>query len=400
MGYRYIGTDIDGPRFNPEQLYVRNRNLNDLIGNFSFSGTIYHLLTGQEATPSQEKLLDRYLVSALSSLTEDDPVLEVIRTVVASGATFSQAIIAGLMVEKTKSFEQIIAGFDLNAIGLDRESQIGLYYVGLIPALMAIAIESIQCIQGKSFDRKNSDGKSLQFTSGDKDYIEALFTLCTNSNFSNSTERKIFNDVMVSFHAGWGFIAPTVVLPRVAITTRVPISQALAAGFTAAGPAHVGACEKSMEFFTALHQTIIHQYGSEDREAIVIKLLEERLAKKEKIPGFGHPVFKVDPRSHRLRSIIAEIELQSDFIELYDITAQFFKEKLAIYPNIDGITAPILLSLGMMPPYGTGLFLCARSSAMVAHILEHKEKPPFGATSKELRKWYSQWYGPMAVGVD
>ncbi|NEQ14365.1 MAG: hypothetical protein F6K44_11060 [Moorea sp. SIO3E2] len=352
MGYRYIGTDIDGPRFNPEQLYVRNRNLNDLIGNFSFSGTIYHLLTGQEATPSQEKLLDRYLVSALSSLTEDDPVLEVIRTVVASGATFSQAIIAGLMVEKTKSFEQIIAGFDLNAIGLDRESQIGLYYVGLIPALMAIAIESIQCIQGKSFDRKNSDGKSLQFTSGDKDYIEALFTLCTNSNFSNSTERKIFNDVMVSFHAGWGFIAPTVVLPRVAITTRVPISQALAAGFTAAGPAHVGACEKSMEFFTALHQTIIHQYGSEDREAIVIKLLEERLAKKEKIPGFGHPVFKVDPRSHRLRSIIAEIELQSDFIELYDITAQFFKEKLAIYPNIDGITAPILLSLGMMPPIG------------------------------------------------
>ncbi|WAN69560.1 hypothetical protein BJP36_36340 [Moorena producens JHB] len=41
MGYRYIGTDIDGPRFNPEQLYVHSRNLNDLVGNFSFSGTIY-----------------------------------------------------------------------------------------------------------------------------------------------------------------------------------------------------------------------------------------------------------------------------------------------------------------------------------------------------------------------
>ncbi|NEN97629.1 MAG: hypothetical protein F6K50_19495 [Moorea sp. SIO3I7] len=396
MGYRYHGTDIDGPSLNPEQLYVRNRNLNDLIGNFSFSGTIYHLLTGKEATPSQEKLIDRYLASALSSLTEDDPVLEVIRTVVASGASFSQAIIAGLMVDKTKSFEQMIPGFDLDAIGLDRDSQIGLYYVGLIPALMAIAIESIQCIQEKSFDRKNSDGKSPKLTSGEQDYIEALFTLCTNRNFSNSAERKIFNDIMVSLHAGWGFLAPSVMLPRVAISTRVPIPQAIAAGFTAAGPAHVGACEKAMEFFTAIHQTIIDQYSSGDREAVVIKLLEERLAKKEKIPGFGHPMFKVDSRNPRLHSIISEIGLQSDFIQLYDITAKFLKEKLGIYPNIDGISAAVFLSLGMRPPYGTGLFLCSRSSAMVAHLLEQKDKPPFGATSEEIRKWF----GPFAVGFE
>ncbi len=386
MGYRYHGTDIDGPTLNPEELYVRGKKLNDVIGNFSFSAAIYHLLTGEEATLSQEQLLDCYLAKALSTLSEDDAALKVIRTVVANGATFSQAIIAGLMVDKTQTLEYMIAAFDLDAIGLARDSQIGLYYIGLIPSLMTMAIESIQRIEGKSLDDKI--GKSTRVG---QDYIEALFTLCTNRNFSNSAERKIFNDVMVSLHAGWGFLAPTVMLPRVAISTRVPISQALAAGFTAAGPAHVGACEKSMEFFTAMDKQC-----SGEREAVAIKFLEERLAKKEKIAGFGHPMFKVDSRNARLRSIISEIGLQSDFIRLYDITAKFLNDKLGIYPNIDGISAAVFLSLGMRPPYGTGLFLCSRTCAMVAHILEQKGKPPFGATSEEIRKWF----GPFAVGFE
>ncbi|NET17307.1 MAG: citrate synthase, partial [Okeania sp. SIO1H6] len=58
MEYKYHGTDIDGPTLNPEELYVRNRNLNDLIGNLTFTGAIYHLLMGKEATPSQEQLLE------------------------------------------------------------------------------------------------------------------------------------------------------------------------------------------------------------------------------------------------------------------------------------------------------------------------------------------------------
>ncbi|MBC6477858.1 MAG: hypothetical protein GDA56_08750 [Hormoscilla sp. GM7CHS1pb] len=380
MEYRYHGTDIDGPTLNPEELYVRNRNLNDLIGNLTFTGAIYHLLTGKDPTPFQEQLLDRYIASVLSSLTEDDAVIEVIKTVVASGATYSQTIIAGLMVDKTNSFEQTIAEFDLEAIGLARASPIGLYYVGLIPSLMVIALESNPWI---------SDAKIVNLT-GDKDYIEAVFTLCTNRNFSNSTERKIFNDIMVSLHAGWGFLAPSVMLPRVATSTRVPIHQAIAAGFTGAGPSHVGACEKAMEFFTA-----IHKQCSGDIEAVAIEMLSERLAKKEKIHGFGHPMFKVDSRNPRLRSIISEIDLRSEFVQIYDITAQFLNEKLGIYPNIDSISAAVFLSLGMRPPYGTGLFLCSRTSAMVAHILEQKDKPPFGATSEEIRKWF----GPFAVGV-
>lgn len=393
MEYQYHGTDIDGLTLNPEELYVRNRKLNDLIGNLTFTGAIYHLLMGKEATPSQEQLLDRYLASALYSLTEEDTAIEVIKTVVASGATYSQAIIAGLMVDKTKSFEQMIAKFDLGAIGLDRDSQIGLYYVGLIPSLMVIAIESIQWIKEHKencFDYQKTDGKRV-LTEG-KDYIESIFTLCTNRNFSDSTERKIFNDIMVSLHAGWGFLAPSVMLPRVAVSTRVPIHQAIAAGFTAAGSSHVGACEKAMEFFTAVHQQCSE---SIEIEALAINILKENLAKKEKIHGFGHPMFKVDSRNPRLRSIISELEMGSDFIQIYDIATEFLKEKLGIYPNIDSISAAVFLSLGMKPPYGTGLLLCARTSAMVAHILEQKDKPPFGATSEEIRKWF----GPFAVGV-
>ena len=379
MQERYHGTNIDGHTL--EELYVRNKNLNDIIGNFSFPGAIYYLFTGQEPTSSQEELLDRFLASSLSSLKENDPVLEIIPTVINSGATFSQGIIAGLMVDQTKSFEKTIATFDLDAIGLDRDSQIGLYYVGLIPLLMTIAIESIESL----------DGKRFKLPLVKKDYVEALFTLCTNRTFIDSTERKIFNDVMVSFHGGCGFLPPTVMLPRVASSTRVPMSQAIAAGFTAGGPAHVGACERAMEFFTTLYK-----HCSGDLETEAIEFLEEQLANKKKISGFGHPMFKVDPRNIRLRAILSEVGMQSDFLKIYDLTAQLLKDKFGIYPNIDGITAAIFLSLGIKPKYGTGLFLCSRTSAMVAHILEQKSKPPFGASSEEIRKWF----GPFAVGID
>ncbi len=56
MGYRYHGTDIDGHTIDPAQLYVRNKNLNDLIGHFSFTGAIYHLLTGSVATVTSEEI--------------------------------------------------------------------------------------------------------------------------------------------------------------------------------------------------------------------------------------------------------------------------------------------------------------------------------------------------------
>ena len=217
MAYRYHGNDIDGPVVHLEQLYVRTRNLNDLVGTFTFQGAAYHLLTGNPATDAQEAILDRYLTAALSSLAEDNITLEVISSVIGSGATVSQAIIAGLMVDKTRAIERIGAEFNLEEIGLSQDHQSGLYYVGLIPALMSFAID---CINGlpdeystQLVDRARTFKLPLE---QGKDFVELVFALCTGRGFRHETEKKLFNSVMVAFHAGFGFTPPVIMAPRIA----------------------------------------------------------------------------------------------------------------------------------------------------------------------------------------
>ena len=377
----YKNTDIDGPSLNPEQLNVRGKNLNESIGRLSYTGAVGNLLLGKELDRAEEELLDRYLCRSLLSLEIDDLARKVVGQIAGSGASISRAIIGGLMVDRSAICAEITKEFSLAEIGLDADCQRGLYFFALIPSFLLGAVETI--LAGDGAGAKLSR-RWKEVGQGSRDYLGNIFFLCTGRDFGSDRERKVFNHIMVSFHAGFGFITPTVMLPRVAIGTAVPIEQAIAAGFTGAGPAHVGACEEAMVLFASIQKT-----SDGNGAARAIEIIEQRLARKEKVPGFGHPMFKQDPRNPHLRSILAQLEFDSEFIEIYDAIVAYLHEKLGINPNIDGISAAIFLSLGVHPLYGTGLFLCSRTAAMVAHIIEMKQKPAFGAKSESVRKWFA-----------
>lgn len=178
----------------------------------------------------------------------------------------------------------------------------------------------------------------------------------------------------MSFHGGFGYSPPTVLLARLSATTGTSVAHALSADYAGGGRYHVGAIENAMELYEDIKKTRNKDVAIREHVARYITGIFDR---KKTLYGYGHPLFKKDPRPEKLRSILQNLNYNSEYIEIYDAIAEFAYEKKSLYPNIDGITSAILLSLGFTKNHGVGLFLLSRTAAMLAHIVEEMSKEPF-----------------------
>lgn len=132
------------------------------------------------------------------------------------------------------------------------------------------------------------------------------------------------------------------------------------------GPLHGGANEQVM--------LMLKNIGSEEKAAEWVK---EALARKEKIMGFGHRVYKNgDPRARILRNISKELTEASPephwfkMSVLIDDTVQ--REK-GLLPNVDFYSATVYYSMGIPIDIYTPIFAMSRVSGWLAHIYEQWE---------------------------
>ncbi|MBN1871630.1 MAG: hypothetical protein JW800_03560 [Candidatus Omnitrophica bacterium] len=221
-------------------------------------------------------------------------------------------------------------------------------------------------------------GRDINDLIGTLTFTEAIFHILLN-RIPTEVERKIFDVVLVSFHGGFGYSPPTVLLSRLSATTGTSVAHALSAGYAGGGKYHVGAIENAMMLYSDIKDSMGTQLSLEEH---VDKYINGLLARKETLYGYGHPLFKKDPRPDRLRSILRELNYSSEYIEIYDAVSTLAYEKKKLYPNIDGINSAILLSLGFTKEHGTGLFLISRTAAMLAHVVEEMSKEPFYTEDK------------------
>jgi citrate synthase len=216
-------------------------------------------------------------------------------------------------------------------------------------------------------------GRDINDLIGNFTFSEAVFHILLN-RMPTEAEKKIFDAVLVSFHGGFGYSPPTVLLARLSATTGTSVAHALSAGYAGGGKYHVGAIENAMEIYEDIKNT-------KDENAKISEHVAEYVTgifnRKEMLYGYGHPLFKKDPRPERLRQVLKDLNYTNEYIEIYDEVARFAYEKKGLYPNIDGINSAILLSLGFIKDHGMGLFLLSRTSAMLAHVVEERTKEPF-----------------------
>ena len=157
----------------------------------------------------------------------------------------------------------------------------------------------------------------------------------------------------------------------VAGSTLADLYAAITAGVAVLkGPLHGGADEASLSMMQAI--------GSPDNTE---KYIEDALAGKQKIMGFGHRVYKTyDPRARIVKGYLESLQSSSspELKTLSQIAVRAEKlmiDKLGaakgIWPNIDFFAGPVYVSIGIPKELFTPIFAAARTSGWCAHMLEY-----------------------------
>jgi citrate synthase len=181
----------------------------------------------------------------------------------------------------------------------------------------------------------------------------------------NSTAIRAF-DIALTLHADHELNASTFA-GRVAAATLTDIYSAVVAAIgTLKGPLHGGANAEVMKMLLELGQT-----ASGDR---VDDFVRGKLARKEKIPGFGHRVYKTeDPRATHLRQMSRELGKRGGNTAWFDMSQRIealVKGEKKLNPNVDFYSASTYYALGIPIDLYTPIFAVSRISGWTAHILE------------------------------
>jgi citrate synthase len=170
-------------------------------------------------------------------------------------------------------------------------------------------------------------------------------------------------DVAYVLHADHGFNASTF-SARVTTSTLSDIYSAITTAIgTLKGPLHGGANEGVIQ--------MLLEIGDLDK---VDAWLADKLAKKEKIMGMGHPVYRVlDPRAPHLMKMSEELGQEigePKWLEMSKRIADIAKKEKNLNANVDFYSATVYYSLGIPIDLFTPIFAIARTPGWVGQVME------------------------------
>ena len=188
-----------------------------------------------------------------------------------------------------------------------------------------------------------------------------LYTL-TGKRPDEVMERAL--DVSLILHADHELNASTFAA-RVTAATLSDIYSAVTSAIGALkGPLHGGANEDVIKFLLEV----------DAKTDAAVEQVRQKLSKKEKMPGFGHRVYRTeDPRATHLRKMSEELGKRTGMVDLYLASTEvekFIKETKKLNANVDFYSASTYYSLGIPIDLFTPIFAVSRMSGWTAHILE------------------------------
>jgi citrate synthase len=198
----------------------------------------------------------------------------------------------------------------------------------------------------------------------DLDHAGNFYFLLTGKDPSPAI-RKVL-DACLILHAEHQMNASTFTARVVGSTLADPYRVISAALGALTGPLHGGANEEVVETLDAI--------GSVEK---VRPWLEATVAKKGKVMGFGHRVYKVkDPRATVLQELAENVFAETNRPKIYDIALEMEQAAApvlgpkGIYPNVDFFSGIVYQALGIPKDLFTPVFAVARVAGWLAHWLE------------------------------
>ena len=167
-----------------------------------------------------------------------------------------------------------------------------------------------------------------------------------------------------------------------------------------AGPLHGRANQECLEFV----QECVRRIGPQINADTVRQMIQQKLAHKEVIYGFGHAVLRVeDPRARVLRKVGEELCPQDTNFRMVKLLAEVGPDALRAnpkisdpYPNVDSVSGSLLMACGLIQPeYYTVLFGLSRVVGIAAQIVYERCEARQGKGTPIIRPKY--FYTPTGT---
>ena len=199
-------------------------------------------------------------------------------------------------------------------------------------------------------------------------------------------------DVALILHADHELNASTFAA-RVAAATLTDLHSAIVAAIGALkGPLHGGANADVMR--------LLLEVGKDGPAEKADEIVRAKLARKEKIPGFGHRVYHTeDPRATHLRQMSKELTARAGQPIWYEMSQRIealVKAEKKLNANVDFYSATTYYALGIGIDLFTPIFAVSRVSGWTAHVLEqYANNRLIRPRAEYIGPEYPQRYAPV-----
>lgn len=247
----------------------------------------------------------------------------------------------------------MLANFDANKVVFNEEFFVdrAISITAKIPTIVA------------AFDRYRNDKEVVAPLDEGSTAFNFLYML--NGEKPGDAAEKTM-DLCLILHAEHGMNASTFTARAICATMSDMYSSITGAIGALKGPLHGGAN-------TAVMETLLELKALGD-DADAVAFTKDKLAKKEKIMGFGHRVYKIfDPRGYHLQKMAEALSKETGFEEFYRWSMdmlQTMKEEKNLDPNVDFFSATVYYSMGIKPDLFTTIFAMSRVAGWTGHYME------------------------------